>query len=108
MRDVNKVTLIGRISTDISTADLNEWKTKVVNFSVATNRSFKNSKWEKVDEAEFTRCVAFWKLAEIISTKLKKSSKVYVEGRLRTRSYEDKEGVKRYVTEVVVNDVTFC
>ena len=106
--DMNRVTLIWRISSDIKSNEINDWKTVVTNFNLATNRTFKNSAWEMIDEAEFTKCVAYWKLAEIIANNIEKWKKVYVEWRLKTRQYEDKEWVKRYVTEVVLSNVIFC
>jgi single-strand DNA-binding protein len=80
----------------------------VANFSGASDHSFKNKKndeWEK--ETEWTRMVAFGKTAERIGEQLKKGSLIYVEGRLKTNKWEDKEGVTRYNTDVIVNVINF-
>ena len=108
MADLNKVLLIGRITTDLEIKKMWETGTSVVNFTVATNRVYKNKSWEKVEEAEFTRCVAFGPIADVIGQYLSKGRKVYIEWRLRTRQWEDAGGNKRFTTEVVVTDMNFC
>ncbi len=108
MADLNKVLLIWRITTDLEIKKMWDSGTSVVNFTIATNRSYKNKAWEKVEEAEFHRCVAFGPLADIIGQYLSKGRKVYVEWRLRTRQWEDSTGNKRYTTEIVVTDLNFC
>jgi len=100
--------LIWRITTDLGIKKMWDSGTSVVNFTIATNRSYKNKAWEKVEEVEFTRCVAFGPLADIIGQYLSKGRKVYVEWRLRTRQWEDTSWNKRYTTEVVVTDLNFC
>jgi single-strand DNA-binding protein len=80
----------------------------VANFSGASDHSFKNKQsdeWEK--ETEWTRMVAFGKTAERIGEQLKKGSLIYVEGRLKTNKWEDKDGVTRYNTDVIVNVINF-
>jgi single-strand DNA-binding protein len=78
----------------------------VTNFSGASDHSFKkNEEWQK--ETEWTRMVAFGKTAERIGEQLKKGSLVYVEGRLKTNKWEDKEGNTRYNTDVVINSINF-
>ena len=79
--------------------------TAVATFTVATNRSWTTDTGEKKDEAEFTRCVAWNKLAEICGQYLKKGIKIYVEGRLQTRNYTGSDNQQHYVTEVVVSDM---
>lgn len=106
--DMNRVMLIWRVSSDVRVNEIKEWTTKVANFNLAINRRFKNSKWEVIDEAEFVKCVAYSKLAEIVEIKLKKGQKTFAEWRLKTRSYEDKEWVTRYVTEVILSDIKVC
>lgn len=102
---MNKVILIGHLTKDV------ELKTtptglSVASFSIATNKSVKkNDQWEKV--AQFHNLVAWRHTAEALAKYNKKGSKVAVFGELQTRSYDDKQGVKRYVTEVVVNEVEF-
>ncbi|EKE05127.1 MAG: hypothetical protein ACD_19C00426G0149 [uncultured bacterium] len=105
MKSLNKVQLIGNLTRD---PELKYTATSmaVCTFTIATNRSWTTSDTgEKKDEVDFTRIVAWSKLAEICGQLLKKGRKVYVEGRLSNRSYEDKEGVTKYISEVVINDM---
>ena len=104
MKSLNKVQLIGNLTKD---PELKYTPTgvAVATFTVATNRSWTTDTGEKKDEADFNRVVAWNKLAEICGQLLKKGRKVYVEGRLSTRSYQDKDGQTRYVTEVVISDM---
>ena len=104
MKSLNKVQLIGNLTKD---PELKYTATSmaVCTFTVATNRSWTTDTGEKKDEVDFTRIVAWSKLAEICGQLLKKGRKVYVEGRLSNRSYEDKEGVTKYISEVVINDM---
>lgn len=103
-RSLNKVQLIGNLVRDPEiryTAN----NRAVANFSVATNRSWTDQNGQTQEEVEFTRCVAWGKLAEIVGQILSKGRKVYVEGRLQTRSWETKEGEKRYTTEIVADQI---
>ncbi|HCR35630.1 hypothetical protein A2130_00910 [Candidatus Woesebacteria bacterium GWC2_33_12] len=104
MKSLNKVQLIGNLTRD---PELKYTGTgmAVCSFTVATNRSWTTDSGEKKDEADFTRIVSWNKLAEICGQLLKKGRKVYVEGRLSNRSYQDKEGVTKYISEVVINDM---
>lgn len=104
MKSLNKVQLIGNITRD---PELKYTGTGVAvcTFTIATNRNWTTDTGEKKEEADFTRVVAWNKLAEICGQLLKKGRKVYVEGRLSTRSYQDKDGQTRYVTEVVISDM---
>lgn len=77
----------------------------VVSFSLATNRSYKDSSGQKVEDATFHNIVAWGKLAEIIAQYAGKGKKIYVEGRLQTRSWDDQSGVKHYKTEVVAENI---
>jgi len=78
----------------------------VCSFSIATSESFKkNEKWE--ERTEWHRISVFNKTAEACSTYLKKGSSVYVEGRMQTRSYQDKDGVEKFITEIVAYEVKF-
>jgi len=108
MVDLNKVLLIWRITSDLELKKLWESGTSVVNFTIATNRVYKKTDGTKIEETEFTRCVAFGSLADMMSQYLSKGRKVYVEWRLRTRQWEDQAGNKRFTTEVVVTDMNFC
>jgi single-strand DNA-binding protein len=104
MKSLNKVQLIGNLTRD---PELKYTATSmaVCTFTIATNRSWTTDTGEKKEEADFTRVVAWQKLAEICGQLLKKGRKVYVEGRLSNRSYEDKDGVTKYISEVVINDM---
>lgn len=104
MKSLNKVQLIGNLTKD---PELKYTATSmaVATFTIATNRGWTTETGEKKDEVDFTRIVAWNKLAEICGQLLKKGRKVYVEGRLSNRSYEDKEGVTKYISEVVINDM---
>jgi single-strand DNA-binding protein len=100
---VNKVTLLGNLGRDAETNHTGGGF-QVTKFSVATERSWKDKgsdEWKK--ESTWTNCVLWGK--EKIVEKLKKGTKVYLEGRLSTRSYDNKEGHKVYVTEVIVEEI---
>ena len=103
-RSLNKVMLIGNLTKDPELKYTSQG-TAVVNMTIATNRSWKNAKGEAQDEATFHRIVAWQKLAEICSKLLFKGRKVYIEGRLVTRSWDDEHGNKKYVTEIVANEL---
>ena len=74
-------------------------------FSIATNESYKNNKGERVTDTQWHNVVAWGKTAEIIESFVTKGKEVAIEGKLTTRSWEDKEGQKRYTTEVVCNEL---
>lgn len=103
-RSLNKVLLIGNLVRDPELRYTPK-NTAVANFTVATNRSWSDSEGNEQEDAEFTRCVAWGKLAEIVDQILSKGRKVYVEGRLQTRDWEDNEGNTRRSTEVVADQV---
>ena len=102
---VNKVILVGHLGGDPESR-FTPGGTAVATFSVATNESRKNTEGNWEDHTEWHRCVLFGKQAEFAGEYVKKGQMVYVEGRLQTRSWEDKEGMKRYSTEVVGNAFT--
>ncbi len=104
MKSLNRVQLIGNLTKDPE-LKYTGTGTAVCTFTVATNRSWTTDTGEKKEEADFTRIVAWRKLAEICGQFLKKGRKVFVEGRLSNRSYQDKDGQTRYVTEVVIDDM---
>lgn len=108
MADLNKVMLVWRITSDLEVKKMGDSGISVLNFSLATNRVYKNKDGDRVEEAEFHRCVVFGNLADVMGQYLSKGRKVFVEGRLRTRQWEDQSGNKRYTTEVVVTDMNFC
>lgn len=105
--DLNKVMIIGRNTTDPDIRKIETTWTTVVKFSVATNRKFKNKDWNVIEEAEFHRCVAFGNSADLLSQYLVKWKKVYIEGRLRTRKWEDTNWINRYSTEIVIENFIF-
>ena len=76
---------------------------QMVRFSLATNESYRNAKGERITETQWHNLVAWGKTADLAGQYLKKGSEVAVEGKLINRSYEGKDGVKRFITEVVVN-----
>ena len=105
--DLNKVMLIWRVTNDLEPKKIWESQTTVVNFNLATNRRYKNSEGNTIEEAEFNKCVAFWNPADILSNYVQKWKRLYVEWRLRTRKWEDTNGVTRYTTEIVVENFIF-
>ena len=100
----NSVRLIGHLGEAPKEKKLSNGKI-VANFSIATNEVYKNSNGEKVTESTWHKLVAWGKPAEIAVKYLKKGSEIAVEGRLSNRSYENKEGEKQYISEVVVNSI---
>lgn len=100
----NTVQLIGNVGNDPEIKNLDGGK-KVANLTIATNDSYKNDKGEKVEQTEWHKVVAWGKTAEIIEKYVTKGLQIAIEGKLTHRSYDDKNGEKRYITEVVVNDV---
>ena len=100
----NKVQLIGNVGNDPEIKTFDGGK-KVVNFTLATNESYKNEKGEKVEQTEWHRVSAWGKTAEIIEKFVTKGKEIAIEGKLTHRSYDDKNGEKRYITEVVASDV---
>jgi single-strand DNA-binding protein len=101
---VNKVILIGRLGADPEVRYTQEGM-MVTNLRVATNEYRKDKSGERVDRTEWHRVVAFGKLAEICGNYLSKGRLVYIEGSLRTRQWEDKEGNKRSTTEIMANNM---
>jgi single-strand DNA-binding protein len=103
-KSLNRVQLIGNLTRDPELRYTPQG-TAVCSFSIATNRSWTTDAGEKKDEADFHRIVAWNKLAEICSQFLTKGKKVYVEGRLTTRNWTDKDGGQRSTTEVIISDM---
>ncbi|SEC01246.1 single-strand binding protein [Tenacibaculum sp. MAR_2009_124] len=100
----NKVQLIGNLGTTPEIIALESGK-KLAKFSLATNETYKNSSGEKITDTQWHYIVAWNKTAEIIEQFLQKGSEVMIEGKLTSRSFEDNQGNKRYVTEVVCNEL---
>lgn len=104
MSYVNKVILIGRLGADPEmrrTAD----GTAVTTFRMATTESWKNKDGSKAEQTEWHRVVAWRKLGEIAAEYLRKGKLVYVEGRIQSREYEDRDGVKRKTFEIIANNM---
>ena len=97
---VNKVFLIGRLGADPEVRYTPEG-TMVTSFRLATDEQWKDKSGQKVQRTEWHRIVTFGKLAEICGNFLSKGKLIFVDGRIRTQSWEDKEGNKRYTTEIV-------
>lgn len=100
----NKVQLIGNLGSAPEVKTLSGGK-KVARFSMATNETYRNAKGEKVEETQWHNIVAWGKVAEIAEKYLSKGSEVAIEGKLIYRSYTDKEGAKKYITEVQLNEL---
>src|SRR5687768_11294443 len=100
----NKVQLIGNMGQKPEIKSTEKGR-KRAQFSVATHESYRNAQGEKVTETQWHRVVAWGKVAEIAEKYLDKGREVVIEGKLVNRSYNDKEGNKKYITEVLVNDL---
>jgi single-strand DNA-binding protein len=100
----NKVQLIGNVGNEPEVKTFGEGK-KVANITLATNDYYINDKGERVEQTEWHRVTAWGKVAEIIEKYVSKGKEIAIEGKLTHRSYDDKEGNKRYITEVVANDI---
>ncbi len=100
----NKVQLIGNLGNAPEVKTLESGK-KMARFSVATNENYRNAKGEKVTETQWHNLVAWGKVAEIVEKFLTKGKEVAIEGKLISRSYNDKEGNKKYITEVQVTEL---
>ncbi|KFZ31160.1 single-stranded DNA-binding protein [Pseudidiomarina salinarum] len=104
-RGINKVILIGNLGADPEVR-YTQNSTAIANLSIATSETWKDKQTgEPREQTEWHRCVAYRRLAEIAGEYLKKGSKVYVEGRLQTRKWAGQDGVERYTTEIVINDL---
>ena len=100
----NKVQLIGNLGNNPEIINLDSGK-KIAKFSIATNESYRNAKGEKIQDTQWHNLVAWGKTAEIIESYVKKGNEIAIEGKLTHRSYDDKEGNKRYVSEIIVNEL---
>ena len=100
----NKVQLIGNVGQEPTITNL-ECGKKVARVSLATNESYKNAKGEKVIDTQWHTLVAWGKIAELIEKYVDKGREIAIEGKLTSRCYDDKQGNKKYVTEVVVSEI---
>ena len=101
---INKATIIGRLGQDPEVR-YTQGGNAVANFSVATSETWKDQQGNKQEQTEWHNIVAFKRLGEICGEYLKKGSQVYIEGRIQTRSWDDKDGNKRYTTEIVAREM---
>lgn len=102
MASVNKVIILGNVGQD---PEIREGNFTVAALSIATSRKWRDKAGETQSETEWHRVSAFGRLAEIISQYVRKGDPIYIEGRLRTRKYEDKQGVERWVTEIIAEQL---
>lgn len=102
--NLNKVMIIGNLTRDPEVRSTPNG-TNVASFSVATNYVWKDQNGQKQEKAEFHNIVAWRKLADICSQYLRKGSKVYLEGRLQTRDWDGQDGIKRYRTEIIADNM---
>lgn len=108
MSGVNRCTILGTLGHDPSMKYLSDG-TAICNLSIATSEEWKDkSTGEKKNKTEWHRCVAFGKTGEIIKEYFFKGGIIYIEGKLQTRSWDDKDGNKKYATEIVVSSFSFC
>ena len=101
---INKAIIVGRLGRDPEVRYTNSGSA-VANFSVATDRVWNDRNGQRQSETEWHRVVAFARLGEICGEYLKKGKLVYIEGRIQTREWDDKDGNKRYTTEIVANEM---
>ncbi|MDA6068105.1 single-stranded DNA-binding protein [Flavobacterium sp. AC] len=100
----NRVQLVGNVGNDPEIRTLDNGR-KLAHLTIATNDKYTNDKGEKVEQTEWHRVTAWGKTAEIIEKYVLKGKEVAIEGKLTHRSYDDKNGEKKYITEVVVNEI---
>jgi len=100
----NKVQLIGNVGQEPTITNLDNGK-KVARLSLATNENYKNAKGEKQTDTNWHTIIAWGKTADIIEKYVTIGKEIAIEGKLSTRAYDDKDGNKRYVTEVIVNEI---
>ncbi len=104
MASVNKVILVGNLGRDPEVRYLPSGD-PVANITIATSSKYKSKTGEMVEETEWHRVTFFGKLADIVGQYLKKGRSVYVEGRIKTRKYTDKDGVEKYATDIIANEM---
>jgi len=101
---VNKVTLIGNVGKEPEIKQLDNG-TKIANFPLATSETWKDKNGEKVEQVEWHNISIFGKLAEIVEMFVNKGTLLYCEGKIKTRSWDDKDGNKRYTTDIIVSEL---
>ncbi|MDT8393926.1 MAG: single-stranded DNA-binding protein [Bacteroidales bacterium] len=105
MAGINKVILVGNLGKDPEVRTL-ESGAKVANFTLATSETYKNKEGQRVTHTEWHNIVLWRGLAEVAEKYLKKGNQIYVEGKIKTRSWDDKDGIKRYTTEIFGDNMT--
>ncbi len=105
MAGINKVIFVGNLGKDPEIRSLDNG-VKVASFSLATSESYKNKEGQRVEQTEWHNIVMWRGLAEVAEKYLKKGAQIYLEGKIRTRSWDDKEGNKRYTTEIIADTFT--
>lgn len=100
----NKVQLIGHVGKEPEIVNLESGK-KLAKFSMATNESYKNGSGERITETQWHNIIAWGKTADLVEKYVNKGKEVGIDGKLTTRSWDDKEGNKHYITEVVCNEL---
>lgn len=100
----NKVQLIGNLGANPEIKTMEGGK-KLARMSIATNESYKNAKGEKITETNWHQVVAWGKTAVIVEKYLTKGTEIALEGKLTTRQYVDKDGIKRYITEIIADEI---
>ena len=101
---INKTILLGNVGSEVETRNLESGK-KVTTFSLATSETYKNNQGERITETEWHNIVCWGNIAEIAGKYVKKGDLLYVEGSKKTRSYEDNNGVKKYVVNIVAKEL---
>lgn len=101
---INKAILVGNVGNDPEVRHIDN-DTSVANFSLATTETYMNKSGERVSNTEWHRIVAWRGLAKVVENYIKKGTQLYIEGRIQTRSYEDSNGVKKYTTEIVADNI---
>jgi single-strand DNA-binding protein len=101
---LNKVALIGHVGANPEITDVGG--KKVANMSLATSETYTKNE-ERITNTEWHKLVLWGKLAELVEKHIKKGSQIYIEGKLKTRSWENTDGKKQYTTEIIVNEVKF-
>lgn len=105
--DLNRVMIIGRATDSVEVKTIESNNSSVVNFVVATNRKYRNTEWNDVEEAEYHRCVAYGNSADVLGKYLHKGKRIYIEWRLRTRKRQDSAWITKYSTEIIVTHFIF-
>lgn len=105
MASINKVILVGNLGRDPETRYSSDGNTAITSLNLATTRRYRSASGEQISETEWHRITLFARLAEIAKEYLRKGSLVYIEGRLRTRRYTGKDGIERFMTEVIAEQL---